>query len=98
MITETTDGVVIDVHVQPGSRRSGLVGRHGAALKVAVTAPARDGAANEAVRRLLAELLGAGVGSVEVVRGVRSRAKRVRVTGVDPHQAWAAVERVLGHH
>jgi len=37
------------LHVQPGARRSALLGQYGEALKVAVQAPPTDGRANEAL-------------------------------------------------
>jgi hypothetical protein len=71
--------VILSVHVQPGARRSEVVGRHGDALKVRVAAPPVDGKANLAVVELLASTLDA---DVEIVGGASSRRKRVKVSGV----------------
>jgi uncharacterized protein (TIGR00251 family) len=73
--------VVLRVHVQPGARRSAVVGRHGDALKVAVRAPADQGKANEAVLALLRAVLEA---PVVLVTGTSSRSKRVAVPGLGP--------------
>jgi uncharacterized protein len=51
-------------------------------LKVKVTAPPVDSAANEAVLRLLAGALDCPRGAVQLVRGAASRHKQVRVTGL----------------
>ena len=80
--------VMLTVHVQPGARRSEIVGPHGDALKVRVAAPPVDGKANVAVVTLLAELLDA---PVELVAGASSRRKRLRITGLDQD----AVQRSL---
>jgi uncharacterized protein (TIGR00251 family) len=81
---EARDGyVVIDVHVQPQSGRSAVVGRHGGALKVRVAAPPVGGKANDATRALLARTLGVKDGAVTLVSGASSRSKRIRVDGVD---------------
>lgn len=89
-----SDGtVVLRVHVQPGARRTSVVGRHGDAVKVAVSAPADRGKANEAVLALLAGVLGVPRAAVELVGGATSRAKRVAVAGVDPE----VVRAVLGN-
>jgi hypothetical protein len=48
-------------------------------LIVAVSAPAVDGRANEAVRRALAEAFGVRARDVVIVRGERSRDKLVEV-------------------
>jgi uncharacterized protein (TIGR00251 family) len=73
--------VRVAVHVQPRASRSEIVGLHGTALKVRLQAPPVDGAANEALVRLLAEALGVPRGSVRVVAGATSRAKTVEVGG-----------------
>jgi uncharacterized protein (TIGR00251 family) len=74
--------VVLTVHVQPGARRSEVVGPHGDALKVRVAAPAQDGKANRAVLALLADTLGVRPGDVELVAGASNRRKRMRVSGL----------------
>jgi uncharacterized protein (TIGR00251 family) len=73
--------VIISVHVQPGARRSEVVGGHGDALKLRVAAPPEDGKANRAVVALVAETLGVAPGAVELVSGASSRRKRLRVSG-----------------
>jgi uncharacterized protein (TIGR00251 family) len=50
---------------------------------VRVTAPPVDGRANAAVVKLLAKRIGVARGRVSVVRGERSRAKLVRIDGLD---------------
>lgn len=73
---------LIEVHAQPGARRSEIVGPHGAALKIRIAAPPADGRANGALCEFLAERLGLPRGAVSLVRGESSRRKRVRVTGL----------------
>ena len=73
--------VRVAVHVQPRASRSEIVGVHGAALKVRLQAPPVDGAANEALVRLLAEALKVPERSVRVVAGATSRSKVVEVDG-----------------
>ena len=52
-------------------------------MKIKVTAPPVDSAANEALVRLLAAALVCPRGAVALVRGATSRHKQVLVTGVD---------------
>lgn len=75
------DGV--SVRVQASARRDELIGiRHGV-LIVRVTAPAIEGRANEALRRLLAKRLAVSRSAVTVIRGHRSRDKIVQIEGLD---------------
>ena len=72
----------LTVEVRPRAGRDEIVGWQGAVLRVRVTAPPADGAANEAVRALLAERLGCARSRVEIVRGHTARTKVVRVMGL----------------
>jgi uncharacterized protein (TIGR00251 family) len=74
------------LRVSPGAGRSGIVGRHGDAWKVRVTAPPEDGRANAAVLRLLADALSMPRGSVTLVSGHTGRDKIVLLDGVGPAQ------------
>ncbi|MDQ3404922.1 MAG: DUF167 domain-containing protein [Actinomycetota bacterium] len=67
------------VRVKPGARRTAVGGRFGSALVVAVSAPAVEGKANEAVRRAVAEAFGVRRGDVTIVVGERGRDKVVEV-------------------
>lgn len=71
--------VVLILHIQPGAKKSEVVGLHGEALKVRLSAPPVDGKANECLIGFLAEQLGVAKNRVELISGVSSRAKRVRL-------------------
>jgi uncharacterized protein len=81
-ITERDGPLRFSVHVQPRASRSEIVGLHGDALKVRLSAPPVDGAANEALVELLAAALGVSCAAVRVVAGATSRGKVVEVNGV----------------
>jgi uncharacterized protein len=88
----TDDGVVLNVHAQPGAGRTQITGRHGAALKVRVAAPPEHGRANQALIEELAAEFGVAENKVELVSGATSRSKRFLLAGVDPE----AFDRSLG--
>ena len=75
-------GVVLDVRVIPRAAKSQIAGTRADALLVRLNAPPVDSAANDELIRLLADTLGIARRHVEIVSGHRSRAKRVRITGV----------------
>ncbi|HEY8212253.1 MAG TPA: DUF167 family protein [Myxococcaceae bacterium] len=91
-ISQVQGGVELRVLVQPRASRSRVVGEHGGALKIALAAPPVDGAANEALVELLAELLGVPRRQVSLVSGQSSRRKAVRVSGVDAARAEAVIK------
>lgn len=86
----------MDVHVQPGGSRDEVVGRHGDALKVKVSAPPEGGKANSAVCRLLAGAFDVPRTSVHVVSGGSSRRKRIGIDDIDGEAAGGTLERLLG--
>lgn len=79
----TPEGVRIAIRVAPRASRDAIVGVYDGALKVALTAPPVEGAANEALVRLLAKALGVAKGHVRIVQGERSRDKVVVIEGVE---------------
>jgi uncharacterized protein (TIGR00251 family) len=70
--------------VRPRAGRDALAGWREERLLVRVAAPPAEGAANEAVRALLAERLGVARSRVEIVRGHAARTKVVRIVGLAP--------------
>lgn len=75
------------MRVQPRATRTEVVGLHGNEIRIRVAAPPVDGAANEALIRLLAQLLGVPRSAVEVTAGAAARSKVVVVGGIEPASA-----------
>jgi uncharacterized protein (TIGR00251 family) len=76
--------LTFQVRVVPRASRSEIAGEHDGALRIRVTAPPVEGAANEEVIRLLARALGVTRSAVEIVAGHTSKLKRVKVRGARP--------------
>ena len=79
----------LTVEVRPRAGRDGVTGWDGRVLRLRVAAAPAGGAANEAVRALLAERLGCARSRVEIVRGHTARTKIVRIAGLAPADAAA---------
>jgi uncharacterized protein (TIGR00251 family) len=73
--------VILDLHVQPGAKRSEFAGRHGERVKIRLAAPAVDNKANEALVDFLAQHYGVPRRSVRIAAGLKSRQKRVVIDG-----------------
>ena len=69
--------MILDLHVQPGAKRSEFAGEHGGRMKLRLAAPAVEGKANEALVEFLAGYFGVPKRNVRIVSGLKSRQKRV---------------------
>ena len=83
------DGVLLLVKVQPRASASEIGEPLGTELRIKVTAPPVDAAANEALLRLLACRLDCPRGKVELVRGHTSRHKVIKLHGISLGEAIA---------
>lgn len=86
-IEPTEAGCQVRIRAQPRASRTELAGLHGGSLKVRVAAPPVDGAANEALTRFLAEILGVGRRAVHLVRGDAARDKIFAIEGLTAEEA-----------
>jgi uncharacterized protein (TIGR00251 family) len=85
------EGLSFEVVVQPRASRAAIEGARGEALKIRLTAPPVDGAANKQCVELLAKALGVPKSRVAIVSGAGSRRKRVRIL----HDDLSAIEGEL---
>ena len=76
------DGVLLAVKLQPRASKNEIGVALGEELRIKVTAPPVDAAANEALVRLLAETLAWPRSKVELVRGHTSRHKTIKLHGL----------------
>ena len=79
-VREHPDGLIFNIRVQPRASRNRVVGRYGDALKITLTAPPVDNAANKACTAFLADVLGVAKSAVAIVAGHTGRNKQVLVT------------------
>jgi uncharacterized protein (TIGR00251 family) len=75
------EAIMLTLHVQPGAKRSEIVGLHGDALKLKLAAPPVEGRANEALLKFIAKLFDVPLRDVELKRGDQSRRKLVVIVG-----------------
>ena len=80
-------GLILNLHVQPGAKRTGFAGLHGKAAKLRLSAPPVDGKANAALCAFLAEICGAPKSDVQLLSGETSRIKRVRIAPAPDRQS-----------
>ena len=74
--------MILEVHVQPGAKRTEFAGRHGQRIKIRLAAPAIENRANEALVEFLAAHYGVAKRDVRIAAGLKSRDKRVVIEGL----------------
>ena len=84
------------VRVQPRAARAKIIGMDGDQVKVALTSPPVDGAANRALCQLIAKELGVAKGRVSIVRGEKSREKQLCIQAVDREVVQAFCAKIKG--
>ena len=88
-MTIKPEAVFLSIKLQPRASKNEIGAALGDELRIKVTAPPVDSAANEALVKLLAEQLGFSRGQVELVRGHTSRHKTVKLRGLSAAEICA---------
>jgi uncharacterized protein (TIGR00251 family) len=88
-IKESAAGCTLSVRLQPRSSRNEICGQMGEELKIKVTAPPVDSAANQLLVEFLANFLKVSKSSVQILRGQSSRSKVVQILGLKAEQVLA---------
>ena len=94
-LTNDPAGVRLLLKVVPGSSRDRIVGALGDALKIAVSKPPQDGAANKAVVRLLAGELGLPESDIRITRGHSKARKEALVAGFNIERLTSRLARFI---
>lgn len=96
-LTTLGDGsLALRLHVQPRAARTRLVGIHGDALKLAVTAPPVGGKANGEVIAFLASFFKVAKKEITITGGLQSREKRCRIGSLSESDAKKLIFKEIG--
>jgi hypothetical protein len=90
-VSTVANAVRFNVHVQPRASRTEIAGERDGALRVRLTAPPVDNAANEALVELLAKALRIARRDIRIVGGATSRRKVIEIDGVTADRVKALV-------
>ncbi len=85
-IDDEPRGAVVHVKAVPNASRDRVVGALGESLKVAVSKPASDGQANDAIEKLIASVLGVSRRQVMIIVGHTQPRKQVLIVGCTSEQ------------
>jgi hypothetical protein len=87
-------GVTFPVIVQPRSKKNKVVGFSEGALKVKVTAPPVEGAANEALIELLSQILRIRKSNIEILKMKTSRRKLILCKGISMNEMKSFINNI----
>ena len=91
-LSETPDGVILNVRAQPRSSRSGLDGVLGDAVKVRIKCAPVDGKANKELIETLADAFGLAKSAVVFKSGETSKTKRILLRGLTAAQVFRRLD------
>jgi uncharacterized protein (TIGR00251 family) len=72
--------ILLKVYLQPKASKNEIAGPYRDGIKVRVTAAPVEGRANEVLLKFLAKEFGVTPSSVEIVKGLRSREKLIKIS------------------
>lgn len=86
LVRRHNEVITLTLHVQPGVKRTEVVGLHGEALKIKPAVPPVEGKANDALLRYLADHFAVPLRHIELKQGGQSPHKVIASTGstIDP--------------
>lgn len=90
-LSTVNNDLVLSVYVQPRASKNKICGIQGDELKISLTSPPVDGAANKLCREFVAGLFDVAKSSVDIISGETSRHKRLRISGNGPGQFSAHI-------
>jgi len=86
--------ITLEIHAQPGAKKTEVAGVHGDSLKIRLAAPAVEGRANDTLIAFLAASFGVPRRNVTLVRGETARRKTLRIASpaFRPDRDWGTLE------
>ena len=84
---------MLSLYVQPRGGQDAIIGLHGEAVKLRLSAPPVDGRANKAVIVFWSKFLNIPKSCVTIKSGLQSRMKKIVLTGVSEEQVRGLIEK-----
>jgi len=94
-LKESKKGLTFDIQVIPHASRAEIAGEQDGVVKIRVTAPPVEGAANEACIKLLASELGLKKSQMEICSGLKSRKKTAMIKNVGKSELALKINNIL---
>lgn len=82
-IQELKDGITFSIRVQPRSSKNEILGIQSGKLKIKLTSPPVENAANQLCIKLLSQWMGVSKSKIRIISGLKSRNKKIRIDGLN---------------
>ena len=79
---EKDGNLTFNVRVMPRASKSEIVGEHDGTLKVRISSPPVDGAANAELVKLLSKTFGVSKSKIQILNGQTSKTKQICVSNI----------------
>lgn len=89
------DAIILSVYIQPRASKNEVCGVQDNALKIRLTSPPVDGAANKLCREFLAGLFNVPKSAIEIISGETSRHKRVKISTSDIARLTQTIDSII---
>ncbi|MBM2838880.1 MAG: hypothetical protein HW415_1505 [Deltaproteobacteria bacterium] len=90
-LTEKGGCIFINIHLQPRASKNEIVGIHGESIKVRLTSPPVEGAANSHAIEFFAKKLGIQKSKITIVSGEKSRHKTLKIEGLTKSETASSI-------
>ncbi len=88
-------GIQFAAAIQPRASRNQILGIHNHCLKIKLTSPPVDGAANQACIKFLAKAFGISPSRIAIVKGETSKNKIIQFEGMDSKTFMNTLEPLI---
>lgn len=85
-IQELNDGITFPVRVQPRSSKNEIIGMQSGKLKVRLTSPPVENAANQLCIKLLSQWTGISKSKIRIISGLKNRNKKIKIDGINKNE------------
>ena len=81
-IRDVIDGVTFSIRVQPRSSKNEIIGVESGSLKIKITSPPVENAANRQCIKVISKWLDVSRSRVQIISGLKSRNKKIKINGM----------------
>ncbi len=91
-LEETDNGIIIKLHIIPNAKKNEIIGKYNNLLKIKISSPPVDGAANKEIKRFLSKTFNISKSKIEILKGEKSKDKKIFIKDIKKTD----IEKIVG--